>query len=158
MKTVRELVINEGLSQRAAKGIKVRQPLASAKVSLEVENKADFGQIIAEELNVKKVKWVKGGKTVQVDTKITAELKSEGIMRELVRNIQNARKNAGLQVDDRIKLRLESQDKAVSEAYTDFKETIFAETLAIAELEGEAEHSETLNIEGQEVNIALTRA
>ncbi len=157
MKAVRELVVNEGLSQRAAKGIKVRQPLASAKVSLEVENKADFGQIIAEELNVKDIKWAKTGKTVEVDTTITPKLKSEGIMRELVRNIQNARKNASLQVNDRIKLRLKSQDKAVSEAYTSFKEMIFAETLATGELAGEGDYSDMVKVEGQEVKISLSK-
>ncbi len=157
MKTVRELVINEGLSQRAAKGIKVRQPLASAKVSLEVENKAGFDQIIAEELNVKEISWVKSIKTVQVDTKITPELKSEGIMRELVRNIQNARKNAGLNVDDRIKLALKSDSKVIQAAIKRFRDTIFAETLTTSELSGEAGYSETVRIEAQEVKISLSK-
>jgi len=157
MRTVRELVINEGLSQRAAKGIKVRQPLASAKIRLEVQNQTEFGQIITEELNVKEVKWAKTGKTVQVDTKITPELKSEGIMRELVRNVQNARKNAGLQVDDRIRLSLESGSEEIQAAIKRFRDTIFAETLVTSELSGEGDYSETVKVECQEVKLGLSK-
>ncbi|MBI2589142.1 isoleucine--tRNA ligase [Candidatus Saccharibacteria bacterium] len=157
MKKIREAVINEGLSQRAARNVKVRQPLASAKVNLEVDNESEFGQIIAEELNVKTLKWTKTGKTVQVDTKITAELKSEGIMREIVRNIQNARKNAGLNVEDRIKLRLETNDKHITQAIAKFQDIIFSETLTTSELKGEGTYNETVKLEGQEVRISLSK-
>lgn len=158
MNKVREVVINEGLSQRAAAGIKVRQPLMSVTANLDIDNREDFSQIIADELNVKEVKWAKSGKAVIVDTNLTPELKSEGIMRELVRNVQNARKNAGLKVDDRIQLKLESSNKEITEAIDKFKDTIFAETLTTAELDGEAEHSETVKIDEQGVAISLRKA
>jgi isoleucyl-tRNA synthetase len=79
-------------------------------------------------------------------------------MRELVRVTQNARKKAGLNVEDRIHLRLESDSKEVNEAISRFKDTIYAETLCTAELKGNADYSETVKVENQEVKILLSRA
>lgn len=156
MQKVRE-VITQGLAQRAEAKIKVRQPLISVTVPEILE---DFEAIIADELNVKEVKWAKSGKAVKVDTKITTELASEGTARELVRYIQNARKNAGLNVQDRINLKLEAKDKPITDAYGQFKDQIFAETLATTELEpGQAgQYSETVKVENQEVKISLSKA
>jgi isoleucyl-tRNA synthetase len=151
MKKAREYIA-EGLGQRAEAKIKVRQPLASVTVP-PIDDA--YKGIITEELNVKKVK---SGKSVSVDTKISPELKSEGIMRELVRVTQNARKKAGLNVEDRIHLRLESDSKEVNEAISRFKDTIYAETLCTAELKGNADYSETVKVENQEVKILLSRA
>ncbi len=158
MKKVREVVINEGLSQRAAAGIKVRQPLMSATANLDLDNREDFTQIIADELNVKEVKWAKSGKAVKVDTKITPELASEGTARELVRYIQNARKNAELNVQDRINLKLEAKDKSITDAILRHKADIFTETLAASELRGEGTYNETVKVEGKEVKISLNKA
>jgi len=145
-------IITEGLAQRARAGIKVRQPLASVSAPNLDET---YQNIIAEELNVKEVKH---GENVQVDTSLTPDLKSEGLMRELVRVIQNARKKAALNVDDRIKLGIHSDSKELIEAYTKFKNLIDEETLTKAELgKTKAEHSETVKIDGQEVKISLAR-
>ena len=153
MKSVR-VYIAEGLALRAEKGIKVRQPLNSISVP-KVGN--IYREIVAEELNVKEVKWSKG-KTVSLDTKITPELKTEGLMREVIRHIQSARKKAGLKVDDRIHLRIESDSKEVNGAVEKFKDTIFAETLSTAELSGKAEYTENAKVEDQEITISFSRA
>ena len=152
MKKAREYIA-EGLGQRAEAGIKVRQPLKQVKLPLLPDG---FKDIIADELNVKAVEF--GGKKVDLDTKLTDELKSEGIMRELVRVIQNARKNAGLQVDDRIKLKIESDSPEITAAAKNFKDTIYAETLATGELTGEGASSESVKIDAQEVSISLVKA
>jgi len=140
MSFVRE-VINEGLSQRAAAGKKVRQPLAELTYYSREKLAEEFEDIIAEEVNVKKVtnemgwtrkpgKEMQDSKTVLLDLEITPELKREGMVRELIRNVQSARKQAGLNVDDHIVLSLSTTDKELRKAIDAHTELIKTETLA----------------------------
>ncbi len=106
MELVREIV-ERGHAARKDAGIKVRQPLASLKISnlkSQISNKEELIQLIKDELNVKEVEFTdgKGELEVKLDTKITPELKAEGEARELVRQIQNLRKEAGCQLNDKI--------------------------------------------------------
>ncbi|HJQ08624.1 MAG TPA: isoleucine--tRNA ligase [Candidatus Saccharimonadales bacterium] len=135
MAFVRE-VINEGLSQRAAAGIRVRQPLqevfikGAPKFFDEIEQ--EYVTILQEELNVKAA-WANTHDTayeVRVNTKLTPALKREGMIREVIRNVQNARKQAGLEVDDRIVLSLSTTDKALRKAVNEHRDVIANETLA----------------------------
>jgi isoleucyl-tRNA synthetase len=133
------LAVEQGLSQRAAAKIKVRQPLQSARVYLHnvpdsVHGREALAQIVREELNVKDAVLRAGRDQTELDLRITPALHREGLMREIVRHIQNARKQAGLQVDDRIVLSLTTDDQALAQAITDHTETIASETLA-SELE-----------------------
>jgi isoleucyl-tRNA synthetase len=162
MAYVRE-VINEGLSQRAAAGIKVRQPLASVSIAgLDAElgeDSEELQAIITEELNVKQIHDVKRADTrVAIDAKITPELKREGLMREVVRNVQNARKQAGLNVDDRITLSLHSDDSELSKAIQEHKDTIAEETLAASMSKTVADaFTQEVKIEGMSLVIKLAR-
>jgi isoleucyl-tRNA synthetase len=150
-------LITEGLAQRATAGIKVRQPLAKALVK-GLELSPALQQIMAEELNVKEVINQQGTTpSIHMDADLTDELKAEGLARDLVRSIQNARKNAGFNVDDRIHLRLDSDSKEVNQALKQFKDVIFAETLATGELKGAGEHTETFKVEDHEVTAYLSR-
>ena len=161
--------VNDGLSKRAAEGIKVRQPLASAKLVSTIsqntpEEVAQFLVDIArDELNVKSVEVVTGSEldvpeasaqpSVVYDLTITPELKREGLMREIVRHVQSARKKAGLQVDDRIILQLTTNDDQLSQAINEHRATIATETLASF---GESDSNRSkATIEGAEFNIAL---
>ena len=161
--------VNDGLSKRAAEGIKVRQPLASAKLVSTIsqntpEEVAQFLVDIArDELNVKSVKAVTGSEldvseasaqpSVVYDLNITPELKREGLMREIVRHVQSARKKAGLQVDDRIILQLTTNDDQLRQAINEHRATIAAETLASF---GESNSNRSkATIEGAEFDIAL---
>jgi isoleucyl-tRNA synthetase len=170
-------IITIGLSVRAEAGIRVRQPLPKIKLHQRYKELPEsLQEIIREELNVKEVKFdehmVEPDKTVlenieehglpqtfhvELDTTITPELKREGLARELIRSIQNARKNAGLNVDDRINLNIESGSKEVQEAFTQFKDEIFHETLATGELGAEAGHSEEVKLDGQPVQIRISK-
>jgi isoleucyl-tRNA synthetase len=124
MNTVREYV-NQGLSLRAKAALKVRQPLASVTVP-SLGEFVDFESILTDELNVKEVKV---GKEVAIDEKVTPELKREGMMREVIRHVQAARKNAGLNVDDRIALRLDTDAAELKKAIDEHKQAIADETL-----------------------------
>lgn len=145
--------INEGLSQRAAAKIKVRQPLAKV-VTPKLSNA--YRDILADELNVKQVEW---GKAVEVDVTLTPELKAEGLMRDVIRLVQNARKKADLQVDDRIKLSLQTDDAQLAAAIKTHQKTIATETLAT-----EVSTSETFDyqsdetVEGTTLRVSLQKA
>ena len=142
--------ITEGLALRAQAGIKVRQPLESVTVP---ELPELYQAIIAEELNVKQVLW---GDALALDTNITAELKQEGQVREVIRLVQNARKQAGLQVDDRISLVLETGSDELSEAIETHRELIKHETLAThLTKDGSGEHVADVKVDGLGLQIKL---
>jgi isoleucyl-tRNA synthetase len=67
---------------------------------------------------------------VLIDTVVTAELEAEGLARDAVRHIQQARKDAGLDVSDRIQLSLFADEASVSALRT-HEGFIAAETLAL---------------------------
>ncbi len=116
--------INKGLAMRSEANIKVRQPLNSITIP---KNDFDFNEIVKEELNVKEVHF---GNSVSLDTKLTSKLKEEGLIRELIRHIQGARKKAGLNVDDRIILVINiEKDKGLGSAIKNFSKLIEQETL-----------------------------
>lgn len=153
METVREYV-NLGLSIRARERQKVRQPLASVTVQ-KLGQFVDFEDILCEELNVKSVKI---GDEFALDLIITPKLKSEGVSREIIRYIQNARKNAGLNVDDRIKLCLDSDNGDIKQSILDNLETIKSETLAKVLDNTERQYVELVKIDGVELKISLEKA
>jgi isoleucyl-tRNA synthetase len=142
--------ITEGLAKRAAAGIKVRQPLKHVVVP---ELPDEYKDVIAEELNVKEVTL---GKEVKLDTHLTPELKREGMMREVIRQVQNARKNAGLQIDDRIVLSLATSDDELKQAIEEHKEIVMAETLATSLLSDEG--GKEISVDGATLNIDVKKA
>jgi isoleucyl-tRNA synthetase len=96
---------------------------------------------------------------VVLDTNVTPELEREGIARDVVRMIQQARKDAGLQVTDRIRIALDAPDqvRAAVEAHHDY---IAEQTLAASLFEGafDASHRFENELEGQKLTISLARA
>ena len=146
-------IITAGLAERMKKTeseaqIKVRQPLA--KLVYAGEKLDDFyEQIIMEEVNVKSVEH---GEALALDKTLTPELLEEGKIRELIRFIQAARKKAGLNVDDRIRLMVSME---VSEAY---REMLMNEVLA-EELvhEGNFAYDEIVKVQGETITISLEK-
>ena len=130
MASIRE-VISNGLAVRAREGIKVRQPLASVSVAQDTPDQ--FDDIICEELNVKAVLRSASESATVLDTQITKPLAQEGLIREVIRNVQSARKQADLQVDDRIHLQLASDHDELREALAvpALAQLVTAETLAV---------------------------
>ncbi|MFZ1249227.1 MAG: isoleucine--tRNA ligase [Candidatus Saccharimonadales bacterium] len=129
-------VIEQGLAARMVKNeqeqqVKVRQPLASLTYGSEQQLPEFYESIIADEVNVKEVNWLnEADLATTVDKNITPELHREGMMREVVRAVQSARKQAGLNVDDRIVLVLQTSDAELLAAVKEFEQIIMAEVLA----------------------------
>jgi len=88
---------------------------------VEISSKDIEGWLVANE----------GSLTVALDVKITEDLRKEGVARELVNRIQNARKDTGLEVTDRIKLTVLNFEN-LQKSITDNKEYIMSETLTEA--------------------------
>jgi isoleucyl-tRNA synthetase len=155
-------VVNEGLSQRSRAQIKVRQPLQSISVSGLVDlgpNSELYLDVLKEELNVKIVNWTPGGENhIELDLEITEELKLEGIAREVVRFVQSARKDAGLDVDDRIELSLYSDSEEINKAITDYKVYICAETLTVELVDVlDGGYSVEQKLSGSHLTIKITK-
>jgi len=69
--------------------------------------------------------------TVALDITITDQLKKEGIARDLVNRVQNMRKDMGLDVQDKIRIRIEKNEEPVNQALEENKEYICQETQAL---------------------------
>src|SRR5690606_3790432 len=131
-----------------------------------------YESIIAEEVNVKVVKNISvsdeheiedtilgiADDSVLLDKTITPELRREGLAREVIRHIQSARKNAGLNVDDRIVVSLEASDDELVKAIAEHEATITAETLATTVTADTYEHTTEVTIEGVQLKVSLERA
>lgn len=151
MATLRDYV-NQALSLRAGAGIKIRQPLASVTVPT-LGKTVNFEDILTEELNVKEIKQ---GEDLALDFNITPELRREGLVREVIRHIQAARKSAGLNVDDRIRLALTTNNDELKMAINEHLDVITAETLA-THGEGDLSHNVKVAIDAIELQIGLEK-
>jgi isoleucyl-tRNA synthetase len=119
----------QGNALRKESKIPVRQPLTSLQI-LEANLEEEYLKIISDELNVKMV--IQKGNTVFLDPEITPELKLEGEYRELVRTIQDLRKEKGLTPQDTIVLTLpEKYAEIVSQFGDDLKKTVGAREIIL---------------------------
>ena len=151
-------VITEGLARRMDTQddfgqIKIRQPLA--KLEYGGEKLGDFYEkIVMEEVNVKTVGHDKGLDGIRLDKKLTKELKDEGFVRELIRFVQAARKKAGLNVDDRIRLSINIELPEES-----LKDILMAEVLAVDLVkDGNFGYDEIVKVADQNIVISLEKA
>ncbi|MEN9390494.1 MAG: hypothetical protein RLZZ283_594, partial [Candidatus Parcubacteria bacterium] len=98
-------VVTLALEARQKANIKVRQPLGSLKINAPaLHNKPDLLALIADEINVKSVVVQEGIESISLDTTITPELREEGELRDLIRQVQELRKTAGLNPHDKVVL------------------------------------------------------
>lgn len=126
MERVRE-VSSLGLKAREASGIKIRQPLGKLSVKT-IPSDAALRALVAEEVNVKEVvEDATLQEEVVLDTEITPELREEGTLRDFVRTIQELRKQEGLSIGDRPKLRI-ATDITGQKFVEIWKDTLMEET------------------------------
>ena len=126
MDVVRQ-ICEAGHARRKNLGIKVRQPLPKLIIkNLKLKIGQELINLIKDELNVKEVviEPGEGELKVELDTKITPELKAEGQSRDIIRQIQNERKKKGLTPADKIEVFIPSWPEK-------FSENIKAKTLAV---------------------------
>lgn len=146
-------IITDALALRMQKSdteeqIKIRQPLS--KLTYTGDKLDDFyEQIIADEVNVKKVE---NAKEFTLDKTITPELAAEGRAREIIRAVQAARKHAGLRQDDQIALSLSCDLPA------EFTDLIKSETgTKKLESQGNYSHTETAKLGSETITISLEK-
>jgi isoleucyl-tRNA synthetase len=103
MQKVREIVEKVHAARKEAK-IPIRQPLAGVDIYLSKlpDLGKDLLKLAEEELNIKKIVFKKGKEKVILDTEITPELAEEAKTRELIRKIQEERKNMGIDLTESI--------------------------------------------------------
>lgn len=167
MAYTREL-INTTLSFRADKGsvFKVRQRLAGDShiiLKTGANLRDELKDIICEETNIDFAFMNNTSKeephsTIAIDWTITPELRREGLSREIIRHVQAARKNAGLNVDDRIHLSLMTEDEDLKQAIGEYADTIASETLTEGMAIKEYAHKADVKIEGAQLTITLEKA
>ncbi len=146
MQKVRD-VCTEGNALRKKLNIAVKQPLASFTIVGELSS--NYFEIIKDELNVKNILI---GTEFAYDTIITPELKREGNYRELVRALQDLRKETGLTPDDMINLKISENSKDLLDGFTDdLKKTVQIEDIEF--IGGENE----INIDGQVYKINIEK-
>ena len=111
MEEIRKIA-SMALAERSQAGIKVRQPLNELKIrDCKLKGKEELLNILKEEVNIKQIIFDdKLEKEIQIDTKITMELKEEGIMRDCFRQIQVIRQRSGLSPSDAITICFQGED------------------------------------------------
>jgi isoleucyl-tRNA synthetase len=174
-----------GRAARAKAGIKVRQPLEKAVVSVgsEGEKKAleRLAAEVMEEVNVKQLVVLSEAEDlgkftssmpdysvandakywVAISTELTPELIAEGISRELVRHIQNMRRNARFEITDYIITYYQTEEPFIKQVINTFASYIKQETLSqelIDDLPPDGAHSEKHRISDSEVFFAIKQA
>jgi len=150
-------IVTQGLQLRAEAGIKVRQPLGELFI-MNKNPKKELVDILLEELNVKKV--IAGAdlgvKDIEININITPELALEGQAREIVRFIQEMRKVAGYDVENRIAVSYQGMEKV----FEKFGDLIAKEVLAneiksekLKEFDAEKE----FNVDGEKIIVSIKR-
>ncbi|NLF24233.1 MAG: isoleucine--tRNA ligase [Deltaproteobacteria bacterium] len=97
------------------------------------------------------------GVTVAIDTKITPELKSEGLAREVVRRIQSMRKDAGFRIEDRIRTFYQGSSE-LEQVLGEWSEYVRAETLSDDLVQGsavEGAYQESHKLAGYEISLGV---
>jgi len=173
-----------GRAARAKAGIKVRQPLGKAVVGVETkeEKKAleNLATEVMEEINAKQLVVLSEAKEreeftslmpdyivandvrywVAISTELTPELIGEGVSRELVRHLQNMRRNAKFDITDHIVTYYQTKESLIKQVINTFADYIKQETLSQELIDGsptDGAYSEQHRISNGEVSLAIKK-
>lgn len=169
-------VVALGLKARVTAGVKVRQPLAELKVK-NLKFDKEMLELVKDELNVQKVSGFKDAKelgkewvqesesqtTVALNTALTPELEAQGLAREVVRQIQEMRKEAKYNVNDVILMRWSAESPDIENIFEKFSELIKEETITkdISEITEDQKRKfdlqKQVKVNGKEVWIGIAK-
>ncbi|MFH1838407.1 MAG: isoleucine--tRNA ligase [Candidatus Kuenenbacteria bacterium] len=179
------LICEIGHSLRVEAKIKVRQPLASLKIKNQklvlseaegskIKNNEDLLHLIQEELNVREVKiveeileeedWkISNNEKIKMalNIKMTPELKQEGLLREIIRQINAFRKEIGLTIEDKINLYYCLEQGETKEVFEKFEKEIKKATICSQLIDGfkkeEIDFEKEIEIEDQKIWIGMIK-
>jgi isoleucyl-tRNA synthetase len=125
-------IVELGLARRDEAGIKIRQMLSSITVKAENELSENYVDLLKDELNLTAIKFIKSEDNIEVelDTVITPELKKEGIKRELIRLINNLRKDNNLSISDTAHVSVIGASEEINEVIKERGIEIMKDTLS----------------------------
>lgn len=164
-------VLGKELGPKMKKAASVIQELSSEQIqsilegtnlSIDVDGtpiELNSEKILVERLEKDGLKVLNEGTlTVGLDSKITDELKKEGYVRDLVRGIQNLRKESGFEVTDRINLSVSGDDE-LKAAYEMFRDFVVSETLASSsEFTGSIADGAEVDADDKKWRISIVKA
>jgi valyl-tRNA synthetase len=132
-------IVSAALAIRVKEGLKIRQPLAALAVKQsDGQNLSDeYLAILRDEVNVKTVRFEEtlpvgdnwkasegSVSSVALDTELTDELRSEGLLRSLVRQVQDERKKTGLNIGEQAELVLWTENETLRKQVTDVVDAV----------------------------------
>jgi isoleucyl-tRNA synthetase len=154
-------VIGKALSTMDARTVAER---VSAGQPVTVATEPDMFELDPADISVAKSygdDWASDdstGSIILLDTRITPELKSEGLARDVVRHVQSLRKEASLNLEDRIRLNLATESTELSDAIAHCRDYVESETLAVLvdglQVKGEFAECE-VDVAGAKLGIRL---
>jgi len=161
-------IVTEVLAERAARGIKVRQPLSKLKIrGGKIEN--ELIKLIKDETNVKEIELEidsKLNKTEYIkdslDTQLTKELEIEGMVREIIRRVQEMRKKAKYSVKDVINMNYEVKDSQskVRKVFDDYSKDLKRDLLVKNLVRGKSKDvdvEQEIDINGEKVWVGVKK-
>ncbi len=159
MGEVRALV-SRALDIREEAGRPIKQVLAKMIASIpDGELGQQYIDVIKAEVNVRELEIKQGDISVELDTKLTPELIRAGMAREVIRRVNQLRKEAGLTIKDTVILYLWSEDEAAKLMYEEHKDDIAKGALAetvVWEKNENAEHKKDFRIAENDIFIGIS--
>lgn len=149
-------IVNIVLAERSKNNIKVRQPLSKVKIKKQINE--SVLDLIKEEINVKEIIVDSSiNEEVELDIEITPELKEEGLIRDIVRHIQQMRKEKGFVPKDRIIVHYENSE-FLDMILSNNKDSILNDVLAIEfKKEDAIDDGKEIIIEGNKINLKIIK-
>ncbi|MBU1062794.1 isoleucine--tRNA ligase [Patescibacteria group bacterium] len=151
-------IVELGLAKRDEAGIKIRQTLEKFSIfNFQFSINEDYLKLIKDELNVKNIVCKKGDgdMLVELDTNITPELKLEGLKREIVRQVNMMRKQAGFTIEDKIILSWQSESDLIKQVIEKMGDEIKKDTLSEKIINNDVEEKKEINLNGEKIMLGM---